>query len=69
MNQFAQIADPTDLDRIREVIAASPRPEALDRLDLSALCWVSRISRAYVPDSGALETLPTVGHWNACLNP
>lgn len=37
MNQFAQIADPTDLDRIREVIAASPRPEALVPLGIQRM--------------------------------
>ncbi|NBX24068.1 MAG: iron-containing alcohol dehydrogenase, partial [Microbacteriaceae bacterium] len=37
MNQFAQIADPTDLDRIREVIAASPRPEALVSLGIQRM--------------------------------
>lgn len=37
MNHFANIADPTDLDRIREVIAASPRPEALVSLGIKRM--------------------------------
>jgi glycerol-1-phosphate dehydrogenase [NAD(P)+] len=34
LNHFAHIGDPTDLDLIREVIAASPRPEALVSLGI-----------------------------------
>ena len=37
MSQFAQIDDPTNLDRIREVIAASPRPEALVPLGIQRM--------------------------------
>lgn len=37
MSLFSQIDDPTDLDRIRGVIAASERPEALVPLDIHRL--------------------------------
>jgi len=37
MNLFEQVEDPTDLDRIRAVIAGSERPEALVGLGLRAL--------------------------------